>query len=81
MNLFANLQSADGANLRKISYLMNAVAYFEDENLYRIASEYEYAITQDENEKTEYSESDVVITDSENEAAVSDSETISETSF
>ncbi len=84
MNLFANLQSADGANLRKISYLMNAVAYFlEDENLYRIASEYEYAITQDENEKTEYSESDVVITDSENEAADSDSdsETISETSF
>jgi hypothetical protein len=82
MNLFANLQGTDGVNLRKISYLMNAVAYFlEDENLYRISSEYEYAITQDENEKTEYSESDVVITDSENEAAVSEPGTISEMSL
>lgn len=79
MNLFANLQNADGASRHKILYLMNAVAYFlEDENLYHIANEYEYALAQADDEKTEYTDNDAVISDSEDEAAADESETVSE---
>lgn len=80
MNLFANLQSADRGNHRRTTYLMNAIAYFldDDNSLFTIAGEYEYAVSQDENAKTDYTENHVVIAEAENTGEVSDAETSGE---
>jgi hypothetical protein len=57
MNSFALLQNTDNSNYRKVSFLLNTVASFlEDEQLYEISSNYESALSEDDNALTEYSE-------------------------
>ena len=61
MNSFAILQNTGNSNSRKTSYLLNFVAHLlNDEKLYSIAGNYEYAASQPENEITEYSEEEEV---------------------
>ncbi len=57
MNSFALLQNTDNSNYRKISFLLNTVASFlEDDELYEITSDYESALSEDDNALTEYSD-------------------------
>jgi hypothetical protein len=86
MNLYANLQNADGANIRRESYLMRAVASFlEDENLSIISDDYEYTVSQDQNAEMDYTgstlenlETQAGSGDVENSEAVSESEAVTE---
>ena len=57
MNSYAILQNSGNTNARKTSYLLNLIAYlFNDEKLFSIVSNYEYAAGQPQNEMTEYPE-------------------------
>ncbi len=57
MNSYAILQNSGNTNPRKTSYLLNLIAYlFNDEKLFSIVSNYEYAAGQPQNEMTEYPE-------------------------
>ncbi|MBA3600518.1 MAG: hypothetical protein H0W45_04650 [Acidobacteria bacterium] len=54
MTSFAFLQNTDSSNGRKVSYLLNVIALFlDDEKLYEISGNYESALSQDENELIE----------------------------
>ncbi len=91
MNSFAILQNTGNSNSRKTSYLLNFVAHLlNDEKLYSIAGNYEYAASQPENEITEYSEEEEVspigeVSDSPIEPEISieaqQAETVSEQTF
>lgn len=57
MNSYAVLKNSGTSNARKRSYLLNLIAYlFNDEKLFSIVSNYEYAAAQPENDLTEYAE-------------------------
>lgn len=57
MNSFAFLQNTDDSNYRKVSYLLNIIAIFlDDEELYSISNDYESELSEDANGLTEYSE-------------------------
>ncbi len=61
MNSYAVFQNSGNTNPRKTSYLLNLIAYlFNDEKLFSIVSNYEYAAAQPENEMTEYPEEEEV---------------------
>ena len=61
MNSFALLQNTDNSNYRKVSFLLNTVASFlEDEQLYEISGNYESALSEDDNALTEYSDEEEV---------------------
>lgn len=77
MNSYAVLQNSGNTNPRKTSYLLNLIAYlFNDEKLFSIVSNYEYAAAQPENEMTEYPEEEEVSSVGE----VSDAPVVPETS-
>ncbi len=57
MNSYAALQNAGASNARKTSYLLNGIAYlFNDDKLFSIVGNYEYASSMLEDELTEYPE-------------------------
>lgn len=61
MNSFALLQNTDNSNRRKVSYLLNTIALFlEDEELYSISNDYESELSEDDNTVTEYSDEEEV---------------------
>lgn len=85
MSLFANLQNSGGTNSRKDVYLMRAIANFlADDNLYMMADDYDYAVSQAENEEMDYTGSmleslENPVENAENSESVSENTTVSET--